>query len=66
MRPGRLGDEIKAVDILHTESFSDGEKQKKEEIFIWKKMRFFLSQDIFNIFHVLQMFLQHFYQSLFK
>lgn len=39
MHPSLLGEEIQAVDILHTKSFSDGKKkrERRKEMFIWKR-----------------------------
>lgn len=59
MHPSPLEEEIQAVDILHTKSFSDGKKKEREE----KRCLFgrdflFVCHDIFSIFSI---FLLHFY-----
>lgn len=65
MHPSLLGEEIQAVDILHTKSFSDGKKKKREkkrDVYL-EEIFLFVCHDIFSIFSI---FLLHFYRSVFN
>lgn len=59
---GSLGGEIQAVDILHTESFSDGKEKTQKDLYLEEGLVSPPPSPIFSIFS--QTFLQHFYQFL--